>query len=169
MDEVGPEPERERSPQPEAIHVRKSSREFITANIGDRDRDAASAVVRIGGIAAIVDHRVASETMPDPNGSQSIDRDQAILLASRIFAAFLLFWVVEDITELPRELFSVMHYFPPGMSLVQGLRSSYLVSLYMMYLLSNILRIALWLLAAGWFYRCDPRSQRFFTGGTEKT
>ena len=106
--------------------------------------------------------------MPDPSASQSIDRDQAVLLASRIFAAFLLFWVVEDIIELPRELFSVMHYFPPGMSLLSGLHSSYLVSLYMMYLLSNILRIALWLLAAKWFYRCDPRIQRFFAGGTEK-
>ena len=40
-----------------------------------------------------------------------LDRDQAILLASRVFAAFLLFWVVEDITELPREVFAVIHYF----------------------------------------------------------
>jgi hypothetical protein len=108
--------------------------------------------------------------MPDPNGSPSIDRDQAILLASRIFAAFLLFWVVVDMIELPHELFSVMHYLPTqtGMSLVQALHSSYIVSLYMMYLLANILRIALWLLAAGWFYRCGPRIQRFFTGEAEK-
>jgi hypothetical protein len=48
--------------------------------------------------------------MPDLNASPNIDRDQAILLASRVFAAFLLFWVVEDITELPRELFTVAHY-----------------------------------------------------------
>ena len=106
--------------------------------------------------------------MTDPSASQSFDRDQAVLLGSRIFAAFLLFWVVEDVIELPHELFSVMHYFPPGMSLLSGLHSSYLVGLYMMYLLSNILRIALWLLAAGWFYRCDPRIRRFFAGGTEK-
>jgi hypothetical protein len=38
----------------------------------------------------------------------------------------------------------------------------------MMYLLSNILRIALWLLAAKWFYRCDPSIQRFFAGAIEK-
>ena len=54
---------------------------------------------------------VASRIMPDSITSPRIDRDQAILLASRVFAAFLLFWVVEDITELPRELFSVLHYF----------------------------------------------------------
>jgi hypothetical protein len=109
--------------------------------------------------------------MPDPNASQSIGRDQAILLASRFFAAFLLFWVVEDITELPRELFSVMHYFresnQTGISLVQALRSSYLLSDYMMYLLANILRIALWLLGAGWFYRCGPSIRSFFATGAE--
>jgi hypothetical protein len=109
--------------------------------------------------------------MPDPNDSLSINRDQAILLASRVFAAFLLFWVVEDITELPRQLFSVMHYLreftQAGMGIFQALHSSYLLGDYMMYLLANILRIALWLLAAGWFYRCGPRIRSFFATGTE--
>ena len=109
--------------------------------------------------------------MPDSNASPGIGLDQAILLASQVFAAFLLFWVVEDITELPRELFSVLHYFHEsnrsGMSLLQSLHSSYLFGDYMMYLLSNILRTALWLLAAGWFYRCGPRIRSFFAVGTE--
>jgi hypothetical protein len=109
--------------------------------------------------------------MPDSNISTSIDRDQAVLLASRLFAAFLLFWVVEDISELPRELFSVLHYFretnQAGMGLIQSLHFSYLFGDYMMYLLANILRIALWLLAAGWFYRCGPRIRSFFAAGTE--
>ena len=109
------------------------------------------------------------ESMPDPNASPSIDHDQAILLASRLFAAFLLFWVVEDITELHRELFTVIHYFrefhQTGMSLFEVSRSSYLLSDYMMFLLANILHIALWLLAAGWFYRCGPRIRRFFAAG----
>lgn len=109
--------------------------------------------------------------MPDPNASPSIDRDQAILLASRLFAAFLLFWVVVDITQLPSELLSVMHYLHESnereMSMIQALRSSYLLSSYMMYLLANILRIALWVLAAGWFYRCGPRIRSFFAAGTE--
>ncbi len=109
--------------------------------------------------------------MNNPDASPSIDRDQAILLASRLSAAFLLFWVVEDITELPREIFTVMHYFHESaqaeVSLTQALRSSYFLGDYMMYLLANILRIALWLLAAGWFYRCGPRIRRFFAAGTE--
>ena len=109
--------------------------------------------------------------MPDHNSSPSIDHDQAILLASRVFAAFLLFWVVDDLIELPRELFSVMHYLrestQAGIGVFEVLRFSYLPSLYLMYLLANILRIALWLLAAGWFYRCGPRIRGFFAEGTK--
>jgi hypothetical protein len=116
---------------------------------------------------------VVSGIMPDPNTSPSFDRDQAILLASRVFAAFLLFWVVEDITELPHELFTVVHYFReagvPELSPFQAMRSSYFLGDYMMYLLANILRIALWLLAAGWFYRCGPRIQNFFTAAPTMT
>ena len=109
--------------------------------------------------------------MPDSNGSTTIARDQAILLASRIFAAFLLFWVVDDIIQLPRELFAVMHYFHesarPDVPLARALSASYFLSDYVLYLLSNILRIALWLLAAGWFYRCGPRIHSFFTSEAE--
>jgi hypothetical protein len=109
--------------------------------------------------------------MPDPNSSPNIDHDQFVLLASRVFAAFLLFWVVDDIIELPRELFSVMHYLrestQAGIGVFEVLRFSYLASLYMMYLLANILRIALWLFAAGWFYRCGPRIRRFFAPETK--
>jgi hypothetical protein len=39
----------------------------------------------------------------------------------------------------------------------------------MMYLLANILRIALWLLAAGWFYRCGPRIRNFFAAAPTMT
>jgi hypothetical protein len=109
--------------------------------------------------------------MEDPKCTSSIDRDQAILLASRLFAAFLLFWVVDDITELPRELFSVMHYLRlstgAGVGVYEAFRISYLFGEEMMYLVGNILRIALWLLAAGWFYRCGPRIRRFFESDTQ--
>ena len=108
--------------------------------------------------------------MPDSNTSQSIDRDQAILLASRLFAAFLLFWVVEDTIELPRQLFAVMHYFHEAGRVestpFQAMHYSYYLGDYIMYLLANILRMALWLLAAGWFYRCGPRIRNFFAAAS---
>jgi len=36
-------------------------------------------------------------------------------------------------------------------------------------LLNTFLHIALWLLIAGWFYRCGPRVQRFFAATDEET
>ena len=33
-------------------------------------------------------------------------------------------------------------------------------------LFANLLRIALWFAGAGWFYRCGPRIQRFFSPET---
>jgi hypothetical protein len=111
--------------------------------------------------------------MSDANVSPAVDRDQLILVVSRLFSAFFLFWVVDDIIELPRELFSVMHYFresaQAGVSFFWVLRSSYTCGLYVMYLLANVLRIALWLLAAGWFYRCGPRIKEFFTAAVDSS
>lgn len=109
--------------------------------------------------------------MSDLNAPPSLTRDQAILIASRIFAAYLLFWVVADITTLPHELNSTAHYLHEssqmGMTVVHALVYSYILRYYMLYLIANILRIALWLTAAGWFYRCGPRIQTFFAATPE--
>jgi len=111
--------------------------------------------------------------MSESNTSPGFDRDQAILLASRLFAAFLLFWVVEDTIELPRQIFAVMHYFHEAGRVestpFQAMRYSYYLGDYIMYLLANILRMALWLLAAGWFYRCGPHIRNFFAAAPTTT
>jgi len=96
----------------------------------------------------------------------SITREQVILIASRLFAAFLLFWVVDDMTELPREILSVVHYAEQGtnagLSVLSTFKASYFLRLEILYLFANILRMALWLMGAGWFYRCGPRIYGFF-------
>jgi hypothetical protein len=104
--------------------------------------------------------------MSDPNASPSLTRDQAVLIASRLLAAFLLFWIIDDLTLLPHELLSVAHYMKTTGS-VLGTNtsmpvSSYELRYYMLDLFANVLRIALWLVAAGWFYRCGPRISSFF-------
>jgi hypothetical protein len=107
----------------------------------------------------------------DPNASTSITREQAVLIASRLFAAYLLFWVVADLIELPREIQSAVHYTREasmmGMSFARAFEASYLLRTYMLYVLANILRIVLWLVGAGWFYRCEPRIRNFFSAGAE--
>lgn len=91
--------------------------------------------------------------------------EQGIRIASRIFAAYLLFWVVADATYLPREVLSVTHELQgpgAGLSVLSAFKASYFVRLSMLYLAENILRIAVYLMAAGWFYRCGPYIQKFF-------
>jgi hypothetical protein len=61
---------------------------------------------------------------------------------------------------LPHELVSVAHCNRKTGS-VLGTNSSlpetsYLLHTYIQKLLGNILRMTIWLVAAGWFYRCGP-------------
>jgi len=109
--------------------------------------------------------------MPDPNTSPSITREQAVLIASRVIVAYLLFWVIDDLTLLPHELISVTHYMRKTGSVLGTNTSlpetSYLLHYYIQELLGNVLRMALWLMAAGWFYRCGPRIRNFFAAGAE--
>jgi len=90
--------------------------------------------------------------------------EQAIRIASRTLAAYLLLWAVSDATHLPGEILSLVHEYqgPNGLGF-SILNAPYYVRMSILYLAENILHIALWLMAAGWFYRCGPRIQRFFT------
>jgi hypothetical protein len=83
----------------------------------------------------------------------------------------MLFWCFDDLTLLPRELFAIVHYLREssarGMSIASVIDTSYLLRAYVLDILADILRIALFLMAAGWFYRCGPRIRRFFGAGVE--
>ncbi len=101
----------------------------------------------------------------------SLNRAQVVRIASRICILYLLFWVIDDLTLLPRQILTVAHYMRTTGS-VLGTNtslpiSSYYLRLYALDLLANLLRIPLWLMAAGWLYRCGPRIQEFFAPGPE--
>ena len=100
--------------------------------------------------------------------SEAPDNDlKLIRLASRLFAAFLLFWAATYITYLPNEILNLENN--ARNAAIAG-STSWLTAAsdslrYMVLSISaTVLRIALCLLAAGWFYRCGPRIQRFFSG-----
>jgi hypothetical protein len=101
--------------------------------------------------------------MSEPHAFSSTGRDQAILVASRLSAAFLIFWFLFDLTLLPRQLFSVAHYLKESrvaaLSVAIARGESYLLREYVLELLANILRMVVLLMAAGWFYRCGPYPQ----------
>lgn len=96
-----------------------------------------------------------------------LSREQVILIATRLVVVYLLFWVAFDLTLLPHELLSVAHYVNESKSGASVSGASYFLRGYILDLLANTLHIALWLMAAGWFYRCGPRIRNFFTGGDE--
>jgi hypothetical protein len=104
--------------------------------------------------------------MSDPVASPSLTRDQAVLIASRLFACYLLLWALSDLIDLPREVLSLAHEMlgPEGFgfTLRSALHVSYYVRMSILYLAAHTLRIALWLVAFGWFYRCGPRIRNFF-------
>jgi hypothetical protein len=104
----------------------------------------------------------------------TVTSEQATRIASRTFAAYLLFWVITDATYLPREILDVVHELQGpgtyGYSALSAFNASHYVRVYILYLAENILRIAIWLMTAGWFYRCGPHIQRFFNdAGTPDT
>lgn len=102
----------------------------------------------------------------DPNERPSITREQAIFVASRAFAAYLLFWAFDDLTLLPHVLLPVAHYMhETGSVLSANTRlpeTSYFLRYYVLDLLGNLLRITVLLMTARWFYRCGPRIKNFF-------
>ncbi|HEY5054946.1 MAG TPA: hypothetical protein VII58_02225 [Acidobacteriaceae bacterium] len=87
---------------------------------------------------------------------------QIIRIASRVVAASLLLWVVDDLTLVPREILTVAHEVGLG-TLSSAFATTYYARVAVLELSANFLRIALWLIGAGWFYRCGPRMQRFFS------
>lgn len=109
--------------------------------------------------------------MSDSNSSPSVTREQATLIASRIIAAILLLWFIGDLTYLPHELISVAHYMRKTGSVLGTNTSlpetSNFLHAYIQQLLGTVLRMTLWGMAAGWFYRCGPRIRNFFAAGSE--
>jgi hypothetical protein len=113
--------------------------------------------------------------MPDPSvtePSPTLTREQAILIASRILAAYLLFWIIVDLTYIPHELLAVARYMKVTGSVLGTNTSlpqtSYYLRYYMLVFIENVLHIALWLTAANWFYRCGPRIRNFFAAPTSE-
>jgi hypothetical protein len=101
-----------------------------------------------------------------PEAALSLTREQAVLIASRLFAAYLLFWVITDTIVLPRQIIDVVHTLNQstamGRSMLSAINAPSTMRLYIIYLTENVLRITLSLMAAGWFYRCTPRIRNFF-------
>lgn len=100
--------------------------------------------------------------MPDPaTPDASPTRLQLIRIASRLFALYLLCLAANDLTLVPREVLAIAHEAGVG-AVWTAFSASYYFRYAVLELSANFFRIALWILGAGWFYRCGPSIQRFF-------
>jgi|SRR5579884_775529 len=108
-----------------------------------------------------------------------LSKKDAVLLISRALALYLLFWAVTDLLLLPGELNSIIHHLRDLREPVTGGNTlgsetyfhhvhDYQLRFYLFSMFATVARIAAWILAAGWFYRCGPRVQHFFLSSPEQ-
>jgi len=89
-------------------------------------------------------------------------QSQAIRLVCRAIVLYLLFWIISDITWLPREILAVEHAWVSAPALKSG---GYYLREQILYLAANVLHIALWSVLAISFYQGGPRIERWFGAG----
>ena len=101
---------------------------------------------------------------PAPAPTAPATHLQLIRVASRLFAAFLLFWVFLEVSRLPNQMLNLVQ----NMHLAAGNNwASFATASGVHYMILgigvDIVIIVVLVMAARWFYRCDPRVQRFFS------
>jgi hypothetical protein len=101
---------------------------------------------------------------PAPTPAAPATHLQLIRVASRLFAAFLLFWVFLEVSRLPNQVLNLVQ----NMHRAAGNNwASFAASSGVHYMILgitvDIVIVVVLLVAARWFYRCDPRVQRFFS------
>jgi len=84
--------------------------------------------------------------------------NDGVKIASRVAALYLIFWVISDAIDLPQEVMSLRHTLPDSIYPQGG----YFIRQALMLVARTVLKIALWLMAAIWFYKCGPGIQKFF-------
>ena len=88
-----------------------------------------------------------------------VSQKEATILVSRLISIYLFFWMLSGLTYLPGRLFSFVHYAHERSVLASH---NYFYSLDAISVAFHLLRIALWLSASIWFYRCGPAIQGLF-------
>ena len=85
-----------------------------------------------------------------------MSKRDAVLIASRAFALYFFCWAADNVTYIPGRLHSLSYH----RSVLYS--ENYFHRADMISLVSLIVRVAVLLAAAVWFYRSGPRLQSFF-------
>jgi len=88
----------------------------------------------------------------------------AVTIASRTLAIYMLFWFISDLTYLPSHLFSVWHH---ENTLRSAMATTYWRDSNRLSLALHPLRMVLLFFAVQWFYRSGPKVQEYFLASSE--
>ena len=89
-------------------------------------------------------------------------RKEAVVLASRVVAFYLICWAVSDITRLPQEIIAFRHH---GTAEAHD----WLWNLYRAELTFYVVRIVALFITAEWLIKCGEGIQKFFLPGYQIT
>jgi hypothetical protein len=94
-----------------------------------------------------------------------VSTKEAVSIASRALAVYLLFWFLSDLTYLPSNLFSLWHHrnMLGATEWTIYLRNSEVISLSF-----RLLRMVALFFAVQWFYRAGPAVQGYFLDSTDE-
>ena len=90
---------------------------------------------------------------------------QAVTIASRALAVYMLFWFLSDLTYLPSHLFSLWHH---ESGLGSALATTYWRDSERLSLAFLMLRMVLLFFAVQWFYRSGPAVHEYFLASSDE-
>jgi hypothetical protein len=105
--------------------------------------------------------------MPEPElvtVHRPVTVNQAVRIASRLIAVYLLWWALDNATYIPQRVLSLMHYMretDSGASVLSTKTASFGIRSYILDICGIVIRTCVFFFGAGWFYRCGPRIQSF--------
>ena len=88
----------------------------------------------------------------------------AVVVASRVLCAFLIFWVVSNLIDLPANILELHHHLNALAAGSDVSYNRYWSRYYSLHLEALSLKTVLEMFFAGVFYRCGPRISEFLTG-----
>ncbi len=89
-----------------------------------------------------------------------IEREDVILIASRILALLLLVWALLDLAALPEQGFSLIHY---RILINKTPHDVYMSHLYLIATITLALKILALLATVEWLWKCGPKVEGLFS------
>lgn len=96
-------------------------------------------------------------------------KKEAVVLASRALALYLICWGLSDVTYLPQVLLDIHHHWHHSSVLVNEIGPDYYLRYHEVQLALYLVRISALLFVARWLIRHSDSVYRYFTGNESES